>query len=208
MADKCQTTWTVDCDFYDRWIGSVQFWHEKLGPSRERGWVFTGSMFHWCWYDDMKTIIWWLNQYGCKNITARESYKPLKSLGVCEACSSRSKEHSNGDLRLFAQCYATALEQHNPASPTLPGLGHMDHSNPSSWPKEAMSWSSDVFQHSTGTWTHTGPTVHDRWILAICRVSSLPTDRWPGDVSALKTRMSRELWESAVIFKDTIWAYR
>lgn len=58
---------------------------------------------------------------------------------------------------------------------------------------EALMCSSTALAHEH---THTGPTVHDRWMLAICRVSSLPTDRWPGDVSALKTRMSRELWES------------
>lgn len=145
------------------------------------------------------------DQYGCKNITARESSKPLRGWECLRMMEQRVQRTFQCRLKRFAQHCVTALEQHNPASLTSHSLCCQvlaiwitvtllpDQRKPC---PEALMCSSTALAHEHTQYLEC--TTDGCW-QSVALAAGAPIS---GDVSAVV--MSCELSESATGFKDTI----
>lgn len=145
------------------------------------------------------------NQYGCKNITAGESSKPLRGWECLRMMEQRVQRTFQCRLKRLAQHCVTALEQHNPAS--LPSYSLRcqvlaiwitvtllpDQRKPC---PEALICSSTALAHEHTQYLEC--MTDGCWQSVACAAGPLIS----GDVSAVM--MSRELSESATGFKGTI----
>lgn len=148
------------------------------------------------------------NQYGCKNITARESSKPRRGWECLRMMEQRVQRTFQCRLKRFAQHCVTALEQHNPAS--LPSYSlHCqvlaiwitvtllpDQRKPC---PEALICSSTALAHEHTQYLEC--MTDGCWQSGACAAGPLIS----GDVSAVM--VSRELSESATGFKDAIFFF-